>query len=91
MTDAAGVTGLTTEDLQGYLPSGFGSSVWGTGDGLYPYFLWQYPTTPQPISGVAYNDSGVTPLASTGSGAHYVSVLRCGTSLGSGPTGANGQ
>ncbi len=84
------VTGLTTEDLQGALPTGFDSSVWGTGDGLYPYLLWQYPNGAQPISGIAYGDNGVTPLASGAGGAHTVSVLADGTSLGSVTTGANG-
>ena len=35
-------TGLPTAQLQGTLPSGFSSSVWGTGAGLDPYFKWQY-------------------------------------------------
>ena len=48
------------------------------------------PTTPQPISGFAYSDMGVTPLASGAGGAHTVSVLADGTSLGSVTTGANG-
>ena len=84
------VTGNTTAQLQGVLPSSFDSSVWGTGSGLFPYFLWQYPTTPQAVSGIAYNNASVTPLASTASGAVTVSALVDGTSLGNTTTGANG-
>ena len=39
-----GVTGGTSAQLQGALPPNFDNTVWGTGSGLYPYFLWQYPT-----------------------------------------------
>ncbi len=83
--NAQTVTGLTTAQLQGTLPSGFSSSVWGTGTGLYPYFLRQYPSTPQAISGTAYNNGGGTPLV-----AGTVSALADGASLGSASTGANG-
>jgi len=77
--------------LQGALPSGFSSSAWGTGPGLYPYPLSQYPSgTPQAISGIAYQDFGVTPLASNAAGAHSVSALVNGVLLGSATTGANG-
>ena len=80
-----GGTGLTTAQLQDMLPSGFDGSVWGTGAGLYPYFLWQYSTAPDAISGVAYSDNGVTPLQG---GA--VNALVDGANLGSVNTGANG-
>ena len=88
---SAGGTGQTTALLQGALPSGFSSSAWGTGPGLYPYPLSQYPSgTPQAISGIAYQDFGVTPLASNAAGAHSVSALVNGVLLGSATTGANG-
>ena len=35
-SNAQTVTGLTTAQLQGALPSGLSSSAWGTGTGLYP-------------------------------------------------------
>lgn len=51
-------TGVTTAQLQGALPAGFDSGTWGTGAGLFPYFLWQYPIsggTPQAVSGTMFN------------------------------------
>ena len=60
---------------------GFDSSVWGTGDGLYPYFLWQYPTTPQAVSGFAYGGGG-TALAYSTSGTDTVSVDAGGALVG---------
>ncbi len=81
-------TGLTTAQIQDTLsfPDGgtFDSSIWGTGAGLYPYFLWQYPAAPQAISGTAYGNSGVTLQGGT------VSVFADGTKLGLASTGANG-
>ena len=87
---ASGVTGQTTAQLQGALPSGFDNSVWGTGTGLYPYFLWRYPTTPEAVTGTAYSDAGATPLASGAAGAVTVSTLVDGAGIGSATTGANG-
>ena len=50
---SSGGTGLTTAQLQDTLPSGFSNAAWGTGTGLYPYLLSQFPSgTPQAISGV---------------------------------------
>jgi filamentous hemagglutinin family protein len=86
----SGVTGLATAQLQGTLPTGFSSDAWGTGSALYPYLLALYPNTPQAISGIAYSNAGVTPLASTASGAVTVSALVNGTRAGSSTTGANG-
>ncbi|HVX57415.1 MAG TPA: GLUG motif-containing protein, partial [Candidatus Saccharimonadales bacterium] len=80
-----GGIGLTTAELQTGLPFGFDHTVWGSATGLYPYFLWQYPTTPEAVTGIAYGDSGVTPLRG-GS----VTALVDGVSLGSASTGANG-
>jgi len=88
-TSAAQVTGATTAELQD--GSFFAGNEWGQAAGLFPYFLWQYPTgTPQAISGVAYKDDGETPLASTSSGIGYVSLMLNGENLGSISTGANG-
>jgi filamentous hemagglutinin family protein len=56
-------TGVTTAQLQGTLPAGFDSSIWGTASGLFPYFLWQYPIsggTPQAVSGTLFNYGGAT-------------------------------
>ena len=84
-TNAQTVTGLTTAQLQGTLPSGFGSSVWGTGVGLYPYFKWQYPTAPQAIGGIAYTSDGGAALSGG-----TVTALVNGNTIGSATTGANG-
>ena len=84
-SNAQTVTGLTTARLQGTTLSGFDTTVWGTGSALYPYFKWQYPTTPQAISGTAYSNGGGTVL-SRGT----VSALVNGTNLGAVSTGANG-
>ena len=83
--NAQTVTGLTTAQMQGTLPSGFSSSAWGTGAGLYPYFKWQYPTAPQAIGGIAYSSGGGTAL--TGG---TVTALVDGNTIGSATTGANG-
>ena len=87
---AANVTGLATAALLNTL-GGYSTADWATGPGLLPYLQWQFPTgTPQAISGFAYSDRGLTPLASGASGAIGVSVLVAGASLGTGYTGANG-
>ena len=82
---SAGGTGMTTAQLQGALPSGFGNTLWATGAGLYPYLLWQYPATPQAVSGTAYGAGGGTAL-----NAGSVSVLANGAAEGTVSTGANG-
>ncbi len=108
-TNAAGLTdvgsnsgfgsavGETTAALQAGLPSGFSSAVWGVIPGTsFPYLLSQYPTPPQVVSGIAYADAGVTPLASqsgivaTNQAPGVVFAAADGTSLGSVNTGANG-
>ena len=81
----SGATGETSAALQGTLPVGFGSSVWGTGTGLYPYLKWKYATTPVAVTGTAYSDGGSTAL----SGATVTAVSN-GAALGSAATGANG-
>ncbi len=88
-SSAAG-TGLTTAQLQGTTLTDFDPSVWGTGPGLYPYLNSFFPNGVQAISGTAYSDAGVTPLASGAAGAIIVSALANGAALGSATTGANG-
>ncbi|HTW53238.1 MAG TPA: filamentous hemagglutinin N-terminal domain-containing protein, partial [Stellaceae bacterium] len=102
-----GVVGLTTAQLQSTpgvagafnLSTGFANpGNWGIIPGVsYPYLTAFYPSTPQVISGIAYQDAGVTPLASSSgnySGAipanGTVSALVGGTNLGAVTTGANG-
>jgi len=85
-----GSVGLTTAALQGTLPSGFSSSVWSTGAGLYPYLTNFFPHGAQAVSGFAYSDGGATPLASGAGGAIYVGAMANGVTLGTATTGANG-
>ncbi len=90
-TSAAG-TGLTTVQFQtGGLPTGFDSSLWGgaTG-GLYPYLKIFFRNGVQAVSGFAYTDAGVTPLASGANGAVTVSVIGNGNAFGTATTGTNG-
>ncbi len=82
----SGITGEATANLQGTLPANFDNTVWGTGAGLYPYFLWQYPTgTPQTITGTAYTDAGSTPDEGD-----TIFGLLDGNAIGTGSSGANG-
>ena len=91
VTTSAGGSGETTAQLQGSLPTGFGTTVWGTGAGLFPYFLSEFPSgAPVSISGFAYSDGGTTLLTSSAQSEKYVYVLANGNSLGSASTGANG-
>ncbi len=86
ITNDAGITGETTANLQGTLPTGFDNTVWSTGPNLFPYFSWQYPSgTPQSISGTAYTDTGVTPDAGD-----TILGLLDGNAIGTTLTGANG-
>ncbi|MGN6095802.1 MAG: two-partner secretion domain-containing protein [Bosea sp. (in: a-proteobacteria)] len=78
-------TARTTAQLQGSLPAGVSSSVWGTGINLYPYFNWRYSTTPVAISGIAYGDAGTTTLPGA-----IVSAVSGGSGIGNAVTGANG-
>ncbi len=81
----AGGTAKTTADLQGALPTGFDSAIWGIGENLYPYLKWQYSSTPVAVSGKAYSDAGTTVLAGAD-----VSGISGGSLLGTATTGANG-
>jgi filamentous hemagglutinin family protein len=82
----SGITGETTANLQGTLPTGFDNTIWSTGPNLFPYFLWQYPSgAPQSISGTAYTDAGVTADAGDA-----ILGLLDGNAIGSVTSGANG-
>jgi filamentous hemagglutinin family protein len=84
----AGVAGLTTAQLQGVLPSGFGATVWSIGTGLYPYLSWQFAAgaTPQSISGIAYQANGFALVGATVAGNANGTAIAGGTTR----TGANG-
>lgn len=82
---AGGMTGRTTAQLQGGLPSGFSSPLWGTGTNLYPYFTWRYNTTPIAISGKAFSNAGSTALAGA-----TLTAVSGGMAIGSGSSGADG-
>ena len=81
-----GITARTTAQLQGTLPTGFSSTIWGTGAGLYPYFGWSYATTPVAVSGKAYSNAGTTALAGA-----TVAAVTNGTAFGSAVSGADGS
>lgn len=83
-------TGLTTALLQnGALPSGLPSTIWATGNGLYPYLTNFFPNGVQAISGIAYGDSGVTVAGSNSNGPQYV-YLDIGGIRTAVTTGVNG-
>ncbi len=60
------VTGLTTAQLQGALPSGFDSTVWSTGPGLYPYLTSLFPNGIAVVSGTAYINAGTVAVDANG-------------------------
>lgn len=80
-----GITGRTTAQLQGSLPAGFASPVWGVGTNLYPYLQWRYSTTPIAISGKAFSNAGSTALAGA-----TLTAVSGGVAIGSGSSGADG-
>ncbi|WP_182336257.1 MBG domain-containing protein [Stenotrophomonas acidaminiphila] len=82
---STGITGRTTAQLQGSLPAGFASSIWGIGTNLYPYLQWRYSTTPHAVSGRVFSGAGSTALAGA-----TVSAVSAGQLIGSASTGANG-
>jgi hypothetical protein len=73
--------------LQGTLPTAFNAADWSTGTGLYPYLNWQFAagTTPQSVSGIAYQANG-TALA----GATIAGTIDGTAFAGTSSTGANG-
>lgn len=82
---AGGMTGRTTAQLQGGLPSGFSSSIWGSGANLYSYFTWRYNTTPVAISGHVLANAGGNALAGA-----TLTAVSGGTAIGSASSGADG-
>ncbi len=82
-----GAVPLTTAQMQGTFANmpGFAGPTWATSAGLFPYLSWQYASTPQAISGIAYSNGGGTVLQGG-----TVSTLVDGTALGTASTGANG-
>ena len=84
-TTSQGGSGLTTAQLQGVLQAGFTTAAWGTGTGLYPYLNWQFAagTTPQSVSGIAYQANGSALAGATLGGTLNGAAL-------AGSTGANG-
>ncbi len=76
------VAALTSAQLQGALPSGFDTAAWATGAGLYPFLTAAHPNGVQAVSGVAYTDMGVTPLASGANGAVLVNLTVNGLAEG---------
>ncbi len=62
-SDTGKGTAQTTTQLQGTLPSGFDSNIWGTGTGLYPYLKSFYPNGVQAISGTATDASSAAAAA----------------------------
>jgi filamentous hemagglutinin family protein len=83
-SDTGKGTAQTTAQLQGALPSGFSSSVWGTGTGLYPYLKTFFPNGVVAVSGTAYNSSSTAVSGAT------VALYSGGASLGTAYSGANG-
>jgi filamentous hemagglutinin family protein len=84
---SAGGSGLTTAQLQGTLPAAFNAADWSIGTGLYPYLKWQFAagTTPQSVSGIAYQATGTALVGATIAGALDGTAFAGTTS-----TGANG-
>ncbi len=82
-TISAGGSGAA--GLQGTLPTGFSSTAWSTGTGLYPYLNWQFAagTTPQSLSGIAYQANGTALARAAIAGTVNGTVF-------AGATGANG-
>ncbi|MET3614241.1 filamentous hemagglutinin family protein [Rhizobium aquaticum] len=86
----ANVTGLTTAQLQdGTSAAGLGSAF-TVSVNLYPYLTSFFPNGAKAISGFAYKDTGVTPLASGANGAGLVNVRFGSGGVQTISTGANG-
>lgn len=93
----AGLTGLTTRQMQGLDPLANGSyfsasdlgGAFAGGTGLYPYLKDFFPGGVDVVQGFAYKADG-SALASTSAGAAYVSVASGGRVVGDVNTGANG-
>ncbi|PCE25317.1 hypothetical protein BWP39_12385 [Paraburkholderia acidicola] len=80
---ATGITGQTTAQLQGGLPSGFNPAVWGIEPGIsYGYLNWRFPTGPTIVSGMANTGGDNSALG--------VKLAGGGNVLENATTGANG-
>ncbi|UVK50888.1 filamentous hemagglutinin N-terminal domain-containing protein [Mesorhizobium sp. AR02] len=90
------VIGLATSDFQNGAANGLSAAFGGGSGGLYPYLKSFYPNGVQAISGIAYKDSGVTPLSSDTRQPYYVknpglvTAVANGIDLGTVSTGVNG-
>ncbi len=80
--------GLHTGALQGAIPLGFSSSIWGFGPNLYPYISSQ--GSPKVISGTLYGASGAMLRSNPGNGIFEISVLNNGQKAFNTTVGANG-
>ncbi|WP_434723808.1 MBG domain-containing protein [Mesorhizobium sp. RIZ17] len=95
-SNAGSVIGLTTADFQNGGVNGLSAAFGGGSGGLYPYLKSFYPNGVQAISGIAYKDSGVTPLSSGTRQPIYVknpglvTAVANGVDLGTVSTGVNG-
>ncbi|WP_181170216.1 MULTISPECIES: MBG domain-containing protein [unclassified Mesorhizobium] len=95
-SNAGSVIGLTTADFQNGAANGLSAAFGGGSGGLYPYLKSFYPNGVQAISGIAYKDSGVTPLSSGTRQPYYVknpglvTAVANGVDLGTVSTGVNG-
>ncbi len=98
LPDEAGVTGMTTAQMQHAVnffqapdPNGFDfTNIWGIVDGQsFPYFTWRYPAAPDVLSGTAFSDAGATPLLPGNAPPAVVSALANGSAVGTTSLGAD--
>jgi len=95
-SNTGNVVGLTTADFQNGAANGLSAAYGGGSGGLYPYLKSFYPNGVQAVSGIAYKDSGVTPLSSGTRQPYYVknpglvTAVANGVDLGTVSTGVNG-
>ena len=95
-SSAGSAIGLTTADFQNGAANGLSAAFGGGSGGLYPYLKSFYPNGVQAISGIAYKDSGATPLSSGTRQPDYVknpglvTAVANGVDLGTVSTGVNG-
>jgi filamentous hemagglutinin family protein len=83
-------TKVNTSALQGTLPTGFSSNIWGIQTGSYPYLKSIYTTAPSVISGFAPNNTtGTTVQLATGTSS-VAALSNTGTTVGSTTSYANG-
>ncbi len=96
LSSGGSAIGLSTADFQGGVTNGLSAAFAGGSGGLYPYLKSFYPNGVQAISGIAYKDSGATPLSSGTRQPFYVknpglvTAVANGVDLGTVSTGVNG-